>query len=213
MLQGHAAAAVGGDRLPHPLQALGFVAAGDGEAEPAVHPGGEHFGAGGHLVLGGSGVLGLPVQGERLVEVVLAVMALHVPHHEQLALDGLAGLDPAQQVEPHRPLGRERQPVRMCEPRVVRRVRGVDLLHPPQREDRDVAGDDAVADPAGDLDGAGERLRLVLDGVGQGVQVVGVPTVVGHGGQVQRRRQAQGGGAAQQPLQLGGGDRSALHAG
>ena len=66
--------------------------AGDRQPEPAVDPGRGDVDAAGHLVLDLAGLACLTVQGQRLVEVVLGVVPLHVADHQQLALDRLPGL-------------------------------------------------------------------------------------------------------------------------
>ncbi len=131
-------AAVGRGHLADPLQALGLGRAPHRQPEPAMDPRGGRVGSAGHLVLDLAGVRGLPVQGEGLVEVVLGVVALHVAHHQQLALDRLPRLATGEHVELRRPLDGERQPVGVAQPRLVRRVGRVHLLQPAHRQHRDV---------------------------------------------------------------------------
>ena len=52
-----------------------------------------------HLVLDLSGLACLTVQGQRLVQVVLGEVSLHVAHHQQLALDRPARVHTGQHVE------------------------------------------------------------------------------------------------------------------
>ncbi len=207
VLDGDPAAPVGGDDLAHPLEALVLGASRNREAEPAMDPGGGHLDAAAHLVLDLAGVAGLAVQGERLVEVVLAVVPLHVADHEELALDRLAGVGAGQYVELGGPLDGEGEPVGVGQPRLVAGVGCLDLLQPADRHHRDVPGDRLLR-PAGHRDGAAKRLHGVVDLVGERVEIVGVPhAVVSAGRQLGRRGEAEPDRSAQQPLHLlrGGG--------
>jgi hypothetical protein len=64
-----------------------------------VHPGSRHLDTAAHLVLDLARLHCLAVQGQRLVQVVLAVVPLHVPDHEKLPLDRLSGFPTRQDVE------------------------------------------------------------------------------------------------------------------
>ncbi len=181
-----------------------------------MHPGGGDLDAAAHLVLDLARLRGLAVQGERLVEVVLAVVALHVADDQELALDRLAGLAARQHVELRGPLDGERQPVGVREPGVVAGVGRLDLLDPADRHDRDVTlhgGSGTRGAAADDADRPAEGGHRVVDVVGEGVQVVDVPGRGLHGRQRSRRGQAEAEGAPQQPLHLGGGGGASLHAG
>jgi hypothetical protein len=145
-----------------------------------VHPGADHLTAGGHLVLDRAGLLGLAFQGEGHVEVVIAVVALHVPDHQQLALHGVPCLLAVQHVQLDRPLDAEREPVGMDKPGIVGWIGHLDLLHPAHGQDGDVALHGLAAGLApGDLDRAAERLGLGQDRVGELEQVLGLPAAVG----------------------------------
>ena len=122
VLDGDPAVAVRRDDLADALEALLLGGPGDREPEPAVRAGSHDVGASAHLVLDLAGVDGLTVEGQRLVEVVLGVVPLHVAYDEKLALDGLTGFPTRQDIELRGPLHGERQPVGVRQPGVVTRV-------------------------------------------------------------------------------------------
>ena len=64
-----------------------------------MDPGRGNLHPAGHLVLDDAGLGRLAAQGQRLVEVVLGVVPLHVSYDEQLALDGPPGFPARQDIQ------------------------------------------------------------------------------------------------------------------
>ena len=202
-----------GRHVPRPLQALLLRASGNRQPEPAMDPGGGDLHATGHLVLDHAGLGRLASQGQRLVEVVLGVVTLHVAYDEQLALDGPPGFPARQDIQLARPLDREREPVGVRQPRLPSRVGGLELLEPADRHHRHVPLHRVVQAATGQLDGAAQRGAGVLHRVGEAVQVLGSPFALLRRTQSRRRRETDAHGPSYEPLHLARGRRSALEPG
>ena len=213
MLDRHASPAVRRRHLPHALEALVFSWGGDRQTEPAVNTRGCNLDPTTHLVLDLSSLLRLAVECQWLVEVVLAVVALHVPDDQQLPLDRLAGLAAGQNVELGRPFHWKGQAVCVAQPRLMAGVGSHDLLNASDRHHRDVPLDGSTGTSAGDLHGAAQRHGRIVHFIGERVQVLGFPLSDVRRGQTGGCGEPEPDGPAEQPFHLGRRGWSTVQAG
>ena len=140
-----------------------------------------------------------------LVVVLLGADLLDVAAHGHADLGRVLDLDPAG------PLDGEAELVGALHPRDARG--DLEVGHPTHGQDADVALDPLVLVLADDADGAAVGDGEPLHVVGELVEVVLLPVTVLDGAEGERRRESEGARTVQQPLELAGCGRGAVHAG